>query len=79
MTWHIILPAATMFHPIPAKGYQLISGTRAPPASWGAELYTQLRNGWCSDTPWPVKTCDWLHSGSMADIVSVKKVEPDAK
>lgn len=68
-----------MFADIPAPGFTKISGTQRPPASWGDELYCQLRNGWCSDTPWPVRTTDWIHTGSGGDVVAVKKVEPGAK
>jgi hypothetical protein len=68
-----------MFADIPAAGYTRISGTRRPPASWGERLYCQLRNGWVSDTPWLVRTCDWINTGSGGDIVAVKKVEPDEK
>lgn len=65
-----------MIRPIPAEGYQLISGKRRPPASWGTALWCQLRNGWCDlFAPWPVETTDFIHTGSTGDVVAVRKVE----
>lgn len=50
--------------PIPAPGYQRISGHRKPPASMGDKLYVQIRGagattGLCDPVPWPVETTRW--------------------
>jgi hypothetical protein len=58
-----------------APGFTRITGTRAPPKSWGTELYIQLRCGVVSKEPYPVATCVWLHTGSGGDIIAVRKVE----
>lgn len=59
---------------IPAPGYSLISGKRKPPSSWGDELWCQLRSGWCDEFgPWSVRDANWIHSGSNADIIAVRK------
>ena len=63
-----------MMYPVPAPGYQLISGKRKPPASWGERLFCQLRTGWCDlFGAWPVETTDFIHTGSDCDVVAVRK------
>lgn len=64
-----------MMHPIPAPGYQEISGKRKPPASMGDKLYCQLRMGWCDSEPWPVDTTRWIHDETAGDVVAVKREE----
>jgi hypothetical protein len=65
-----------MIYPIPAPGFQTISGKRKPPKHMGDSLYCQLRNGWVDEFgPWPVSTSRWIHDGTDGDIVAVKKVD----
>ena len=60
-------------YPIPAPGYQEITGKRKPPASMGDKLYCQLRSGICDEKPWPVETTRWIHDGTEGDVVAVKR------
>jgi len=60
---------------VPATGYQIISGKRAPPKSMGTHLFCQLRGGICCPEPWPVADTEWIHTGSGADVVAVKRCE----
>ena len=63
-----------MMQPVPAPGFQLISGKRKPPASWGERLWCQLRTGWVDEHgPWLVSTTNWLHTGSDGDVVAIRK------
>jgi len=65
-----------MMREIPAPGYSPISGKRRPPSAWGDALFIQLRTmGWCPPDPYPVVTCNFIHTGSGADIVAVRKTE----
>lgn len=65
-----------MMREIPAPGYTLTPGTRAPRKAWGERLFIQLRTmGWCPPDPYPVATCNFIHTGSGADIVAVKREE----
>ena len=64
---------------IPAPGYQLVSGKRAPPADW-QKVWVQLRNGWCDmHGPWPVAGTVWKHDGGAGDIVAVKRADAPQK
>lgn len=58
---------------IPAPGYTLISGKRRPPASWGDELWCQIRTGHIGARPWPVATTRWVHENHPGDVVAVRK------
>ena len=63
-----------MMQPVPAPGFQLISGKRKPPASWGERLWCQLRTGWVDEHgPWLVATTVWVHTGSDGDVVAIRK------
>jgi hypothetical protein len=65
-----------MMNDIPAPGYKLVSGKRKPPASMGTHLFVQLRTmGWCPPDPFPVATANWVHTGSGADIVAIRRVD----
>ena len=58
--------------PIPAPGYRLISGKRAPPEG---EYMVQYRNGLVDEdyrrTPASMR---WIHTGCDWDIVAVRRV-----
>lgn len=51
-----------MANAIPAPGFTLISGKKAPPKSLGDRLYVQIRNGIVSKEPWDVRTTRWRWS-----------------
>jgi hypothetical protein len=67
-----------MQHDVPAAGYRITSGKRAPPK---AETYwVQFRNGWCDlHGPYPAHGPRWIHDGSEWDIVAVKQVGGNRK
>ena len=68
---------------IPAEGFSLISGTRAPPKRMGTHLWVQLRGtpetataGWADEfAPWPVSEVRWVHDGTAGDVVAIKEIE----
>lgn len=68
--------------PIPAPGYEMISGSRAPPKRLGKELWCQLRNGFTDVSPWPVETTRWRWERDEAgnviehpgDVVAIRRV-----
>jgi len=64
--------------PIPAPGFQLISGKRNPPDGEGVKYWVQLRSGWVDNIlPWPVNGPRWIWSSpdskDCGDVVAVKK------
>lgn len=69
--------------PIPAPGYEMISGNRAPPKRLGKELWCQIRNGMTDVSPWPVETTRWRWERDEAgnviehpgDVVAIKRVD----
>jgi len=77
-----------MMQPIPAPGFQLISGKRNPPDGEGVKYWVQLRMdagvdcvgkpGWVDNIlPWPVNGPRWIWSSpdskDCGDVVAVKK------
>ena len=79
-----------MMQPIPAPGFQLISGKRNPPDGEGVKYWVQLRMdagvdcvgkpGWVDEHgPWPVKGPRWkwdsADSDDRTDIVAVRRAE----
>lgn len=72
-----------MANAIPAPGFQLISGKRAPPKALGDKLYVQIRNGIVSKEAWPVETTrwrwDWNEDGTFnphpGDVVAIRAGE----
>lgn len=58
--------------PIPADGYQLVSGRQKP---MDGEYFCQFRNGLVDEdyrrTPASMR---WIHNGSDWDIVAVKRL-----
>lgn len=76
-----------MRQPIPAPGFQTITGTRAPPKKMGTHLWCQIRgngltSGWVDSVPWPVADTRWRWeldgSGNViehpGDVVAVKRI-----
>jgi len=68
-----------MFEPIPAPGFQLISGKRNPPDD-DSEYHIQLRTGFADRTNrYTAKQIVWIHTNSAGDVMAVQKIEPGAK
>ena len=64
-----------MKHEIPAPGFRLVSGKRAPA---DGKWWVQLRSGWVDKlAPWPAKgpRWKWGDKPDSADIVAVKRAE----
>ena len=60
--------------PIPAPGFQSISGKRTPPT--GEQRYqVQFRNGYVDrSNSYTASQLVWIHTGSEFDVVAVRKV-----
>lgn len=62
-----------MFHEIPAPGFRLVSGKRAPPTS-DKRYFVQARNGFADERhTYTAVQLRWKHDGSSGDIVAVKE------
>lgn len=62
-----------MFAPIPAPGFKLISGKRAPPDD-GTEYTIQLRTGFVDRAHrYTARQLVWIHDGSGGDVVAIRK------
>lgn len=60
--------------PIPAPGFQLVSGKRAPPDKT-AKFHIQLRTGHVDDKhTYTADQLVWIHDGSCGDVVAVRRV-----
>jgi hypothetical protein len=59
--------------PIPAPGFKLISGKKAPPDD-GTEYEIQFRSGWIDRArTYTARQLVWKHDGSAWDVVAVRR------
>lgn len=69
--------------PIPAPGFQLVSGKRNPPKDW-PKVWVQIRNGIVDEqAPWPIVGPRWKWAFDddgkpiphPSDVVAVKRAD----
>jgi len=58
--------------PIPAPGFQTISGKRNPPDD-GTKYHVQYRNGYVCKWTYGASQLRWKHDGSDWDVVAIKR------